>query len=93
MGSVATQVSESSGTELLSIDVGGSLMRVPKLKKPQPSPVSGGIITSEQIAKLTSSTNAMLKPNDPDTLYTPTDWESDSQHGGGASASEVSYTP
>jgi hypothetical protein len=88
LGSVATQISEASGTEMLSIDVGGSMMRVPKLKQPQPSPVSGGIITSEQLAKLSSAKNvSKSKQANPDALYTHSDWESDAAGGG---ASEVS---
>lgn len=86
LGSVVTQVSEASGTELLSIDVGGSMMRVPKLKQAQPSPISGGTITQEQLAKL-SATISKANATDPETYYTPSDWESDSQQGG---SSEVS---
>ena len=87
MGSVATQVSEASGTELLSIDVGGSMMRVPKLKQSQPPPVSGGVITSEQLAKMSSTIGKSMVQNS-EAFYTHSDWESDDQHGG---ASEVSY--
>ena len=91
LGSVATQVKASNrdGTDMLTIDVGGSMMRVPKLlnKNPQPSPLSGGIITSEQIAKLSnvSSSSASTKGTtilskakqaNPEALYTPSDWES-----------------
>jgi hypothetical protein len=88
LGSVATQLDGATGTEMLSIDVGGSMMRLPKLQQfapPQPSPVSGGTITSEQISKLTAKSP---KPNashhdsmDPDALYTGSDWESDAQMG------------
>jgi hypothetical protein len=88
LGSVATQLDGATGTEMLSIDVGGSIMRLPKLQQfapPQPSPVSGGTITSEQISKLTTKSP---KPNashhssmDPDALYTGSDWESDAQMG------------
>ena len=90
LGSVVTQVSEVTGTEMLSIDVGGSMMRVPKLKQaiaPLPPPtISGGVITPEELAKLSSS--ASSKPKDPDSLYTPSDWESDDHQGG--ATSEVS---
>jgi hypothetical protein len=92
MGSVATQVLEAGGTEMLSIDVGGSMMRVPKLKQSQsqPSPISGGIITSEQIAKFSAVKSvSKSKKADPDALYTASDWESDAA-GGATSASEVS---
>ena len=91
LGSVATQVragGDGNGTEMLSIDVGGSMMRVPKLfnKNPQPSPVSGGVITSDQIAKLsmvvtsknTTQTTKLSKAKqaNPEALYTHSDWES-----------------
>ncbi len=85
LGSVVTQVSEVTGTEMLSIDVGGSMMRVPKLKQAPPPPISGGIITSEELAKLSSRSS---KAKDSETLYTPSDWESDDPKGG--TASEVS---
>ena len=88
LGSVVTQVSEVTGTEMLSIDVGGSMMRVPKLKQtaaPPPS-ISGGVITPEELAKLSSGARTSTKPKDPDSLYTPSDWESDQ----GGTASEVS---
>jgi DEAD/DEAH box helicase len=99
LGTVATQV-ESDETQLLSIDVGGSVMRVAKLKQPELSPVSGGVITAEQIAKLTlvaqsgASTKSRKistsKEANPDALYTPTDWESDAQStGAGGTASEA----
>lgn len=99
MGNVATQLDQKSGQEMLSIDVGGSMMRVPKLKKAPVNvnlePASGGVITSEELAKLTPSltkgkkkekSSANKKAN-PDALYTQSDWESDSQAGG---VSEVS---
>jgi hypothetical protein len=88
LGSVATQLDGATGTEMLSIDVGGSMMRLPKLQQfapPQPSPVSGGTITSEQISKLTTKSSKPNAPNhktmDPDVLYTGSDWESDAQMG------------
>ena len=91
LGSVATQVT-SGGAELLSVDVGGSMMRVPKIKSEQTA-LSGGVITSEQIAKLagTSSSKQRVSKNkqaDPDALYTPSDWESDA-HSGAGTASET----
>jgi hypothetical protein len=86
LGSVATQVSESSGTEMLSIDVGGSMMRIPKLKQAQPSPLSGGVITSEQLAKMSATiTTSKAKAKNPEALYTASDWESDEHHSGGGS--------
>eukprot|EP00934_Nitzschia_sp_Nitz4_P006459 Nitzschia sp. Nitz4//scaffold4_size323378//89118//93846//NITZ4_000641-RA/size323378-augustus-gene-0.9-mRNA-1//1//CDS//3329553342//6449//frame0 len=89
MGSVATQVSgPANGKDLLSIDVGGSMMRVPKLAPPQQSPVSGGVITPDQIASLAAPKKSKATA-DPDALYTPSDWESDSQHGGNTSTSEA----
>lgn len=87
LGSVVTQVSEASGTEMLSIDVGGSMMRVPKLKQAQPSPVSGGVITPEQLAKMSATISSAKNSKDPEALYAPSDWESDDHRGG---ASEVS---
>lgn len=104
LGSVATQVKEPGGTtELLSIDVGGSMMRVPTIKQqPQPSPVfTSGVITSEEIAKLTSSSStttrkvtstsikiSQAKLADPEALYTASDWESDAQDATASAASE-----
>ena len=90
LGSVTTQISNSEGkTETLSIDVGGSVMRLSKLQpSSQPSPISGGVITPEQLAMLTSSGNlSKAKQKSPDALYTSSDWESDAPGGG---ASEVS---
>jgi hypothetical protein len=90
LGAVTTQVS-SGGAELLSIDVGGSMMRVPKLQK-QPDPtLSGGVITSEQIAKLSGSSTTTRnvsknKQANPDALYTASDWESDAQSGAGTAS-------
>ncbi|KAL3937509.1 MAG: hypothetical protein SGBAC_007401 [Bacillariaceae sp.] len=94
MGSVTTQVSETNGQEMLSIDVGGSMMRVPKLAKSDPvTHSSGGVITADQLAKLSStkksssSSSSKSATKDPDALYTASDWESD-QQGGNTSASE-----
>ncbi|CAJ1936744.1 unnamed protein product [Cylindrotheca closterium] len=85
MGNVTTQVSETNGQEMLTIDVGGSMMRVPKLVKSDPvTPSSGGVITADQLAKLSSKKPKPSK--DPDALYTASDWESDQQ--GNTSASE-----
>lgn len=92
MGNVTTQIS-AGGADLLTVDVGGSLMRVPKLSnQSMPSPVSGGIITSAQLAKLTAASHApasKVSQNEKanaDALYTPSDWESDTQSvvGGGS---------
>ncbi|VEU33632.1 unnamed protein product [Pseudo-nitzschia multistriata] len=91
LGNVATQVRVGTdgkiGKEMLSIDVGGSMMRVPKLfhnKQPQPSPVSGGVITPDMIAKLSTAASiptkatpvSKAKQANPEALYTPSDWES-----------------
>lgn len=88
MGSVTTQVKVSESDkdrdniEMLSIDVGGSMMRIPKLinKNTQPTPLSGGVITSEEIAKLSRSaenkTLSKAKIANPEAFYTPSDWES-----------------
>jgi hypothetical protein len=90
LGSVTTQVSNSGGTETLSIDVGGSVMRLPKLQPTQPSPVSGGFITSDQLAMLSSGReSSKAKQKDPDVLYTNSDWESDAQGGGTSEVSGV----
>ena len=92
MGNVVTQISESTGTELLSIDVGGSMMRVPMFKQVTPPPLSGGIITPEELVKLShDSLPSKGKAIDPEALYNPSDWESDDHHGG-ATASDVSST-
>jgi hypothetical protein len=100
LGSVATQLNETTA-EMLSIDVGGSMMRLPKLKRSTPETetapvVSGGVITSEQLAKLTlasshnhnhkTKTSSADKKVDPDALYTNSDWESDAQTTGGATS-------
>jgi hypothetical protein len=92
MGSVTTQIS-TQGAELLNIDVGGSMMRIPKLTKTSSPPVvSGGVITSEQISLLSSKPKlSKNKRENPEAFYTPSDWESDAPSGvgGGGSASEV----
>jgi hypothetical protein len=89
LGTVATQVvagTDGSGTETLSIDVSGSMMRGAKhsLRSPKPSPVSGRVITSDQIAELSMGTAkskktvklSKAKQDNPEALYTATDWES-----------------
>ena len=86
LGSVTTQV---KGEKTLSIDVSGSMMRASKLlpthsPKTPITPISGGIITSDEIAKLSVVTSKTLKKNNlskakqenPDALYTASDWES-----------------
>jgi hypothetical protein len=93
LGNVATQLDKKDGDDnMLNIDVGGSMMRLPKLKKgPKLEPESGGVITSEELAKLTPSSSKRESANkkaNPDALYTQSDWESDNQAGG---TSEVSY--
>lgn len=94
MGSVTTQVTEStSGSEILSIDVGASMMRAPNLKKQsiqqqqQPHPVSGGVITADQLAKMVPVSKA--KEENPDAFYTASDWESDVQASPGPSDMET----
>ena len=90
MGNVVTQISESTGTELLSIDVGGSMMRVPKFKQVSPPPISGGIITPEELVKLSyDSLPSKPKPIETEALYNPSDWESDDNRGA-ATPSDVS---
>ena len=86
LGSVATQV--NAGKQRLSIDVGGSMMRAPKLSSQSPrtpvTPISGGVITSDEIAKLSMSTTkaskksklSKAKQENPEALYTASDWES-----------------
>jgi ATP-dependent RNA helicase DDX46/PRP5 len=77
LGSVSTQVSETSGAEILSIDVGGSMMRVPKLKKISAAPLSGGVITADQLAKMANTTRkSSSKQANTDAIYTASDWES-----------------
>ena len=86
LGSVTTQV---KGEKTLSIDVSGSMMRASKLlpthsPKTPITPISGGIITSDEIAKLSAVTSKPSKKNNlskakqenPDALYTASDWES-----------------
>ena len=86
LGSVTTQV---KGEKTLSIDVSGSMMRASKLlpthsPKTPITPISGGIITSDEIAKLSAVTSKTSKKNNlskakqenPDALYTASDWES-----------------
>lgn len=87
MGNVVTQISESTGTELLSIDVGGSMMRVPKFKQSSVPQISGGVITPEELAKISqdSLSSTSKTARDPEALYTPSDWESDDHQGAGAS--------
>ena len=88
LGSVTTQVgagTDGDGKQILSIDVGGSMMRVSKLLPRSPkTPISGGIITSDEIAKLSMTTTknskktklSKAKQDNPEALYTHSDWES-----------------
>ena len=81
MGSVATQDSEVNIS--LSIDVGGSMMRASKSSSSKPTtPVSGGVITSEQLEQLGGK-----RKDSTDALYTHSDWESDA-HTGASGASD-----
>jgi DEAD/DEAH box helicase len=87
LGKVVTQTKEADGTAgLLSIDVGGSMMRASKQLEEQhaaPGNFSSGVITSEEVARLTSSNHKSLvttplskaKLANPEALYTASDWE------------------
>ena len=88
LGTIATQVgakSDGISTDMLSIDVGGSMMRVSKQtpQNPKSLPISGGIITSDEITQLSIVTKNLkpiklskAKQANPDAFYTPSDWES-----------------
>jgi len=83
MGSVATQDGDVQVS--LSIDVGGSMMRVSKKSSSKPAtPVSGGVITSEQLEQLGGK-----RKDSTDALYTHSDWESDAHAGHSASEPET----
>ena len=89
-------LSETKGSEMLSVDVGGSVMRLPKLTQqaPQPSPISGGVITSEQISRLSKNPrSAVSSATDPDALYSQSDWESDAQAGDNSEVRNLLCTP
>lgn len=90
MGNVVTQ--ETIDETTLSIDVGGSMMRVPSLAiQPKPvTPVSGGAITAEELTQMKTIKPIKPKKEPTEALYSPNDWESDAQ-GGNESASEVCY--
>lgn len=84
MGSIATQETGGETGITLSVDVAGSMMRATAASQQlKPPPVSGGVITPEQLAQLGS---APSKRKASDALYSETDWESDAQ---GASAYET----
>jgi hypothetical protein len=71
MGSVASQ--QPDGVATLSIDVSGSIMRQtsnPPLQST--TPVSGGVITPEELAQLDGKVKVLAG-----ALYTHSDWESD----------------
>jgi hypothetical protein len=81
--------SEKVVQNALSIDVGGSMLRPPKLTNYNHShsknatPVSGGVITPEELAKLTGEKSKTKSTSKADgAYYGPSDWET--------SASEVS---
>ena len=89
LGNIATQVRVGNNgidKEILSIDVGGSMMRNSKFspKVPKPIPISGGVITPDEIAKLSMLTTKNVqtiqlsrdKQATSEALYTPSDWES-----------------
>lgn len=73
LGSIATQQPKAT----LSVNVAGSMMRLPKAAPQggQTTPLSGGIITPEQLELMSRKKK---KPKPADALYTPSDWESDS---------------
>lgn len=83
MGEVVIQTKEG----ILSVDVSGSMMRQ-EASKPTPTatdllvPSSGGVITPEELAKLSGTKEKSSRKPD-DAYYGPSDWET--------SASEVSY--
>lgn len=86
LGSVATQQAQTT----LSIDVGGSMMRIqtPASSLANPTtPLSGGVITPAQLEQLKGGGGASKKKKPPGALYSPSDWESDSH--GGASEPET----
>ena len=59
----------------LKINASGSMMR-PTVDNPI-TPISGGVITQEQLEHLTGRSTVTTKANDPDALYSVSDWESD----------------
>ena len=79
-GSVATQ------DENFKINVSGSMMR-PSIDN-LITPISGGVITQEQLELLTGRSTVATKANDPDVLYSASDWESDA-HANSASEPET----
>lgn len=85
MGKVEIQQAKD---QMLSIDVSGSMMRQMKpigQNGARGTPVSGGVITPEELAKLTGD-KEKRKPSrkEEGAFYGPSDWET--------SASEVSYS-
>jgi len=74
--------SEKVVQNALSIDVGGSMLRPPKLTNHNHShsknatPVSGGVITPEELAKLTGEKSKTKSTSKADgAYYGPSDWE------------------
>jgi hypothetical protein len=79
-GNVVTEVEVS-----LSIDVSGSMMRGTSNTKSKPAtPLSGGVITSEQLEQLGGK-----RKDSSDALYTHSDWESDAHAANSASEPET----
>mmetsp|Transcript_22962 Transcript_22962/g.32862 ORF Transcript_22962/g.32862 Transcript_22962/m.32862 type:complete len:532 (+) Transcript_22962:77-1672(+) len=77
MGSVITQ---QEGGASLKIDVSGSMMRAPSSSSQQKelnTPISGGVVTAEQLAAMTKASHKSHKKNKGDALYTASDWESE----------------
>ena len=81
MGSVAMQ----NKLEVLKVDVGGSMMNLPSKKTPMASPLTGGVITAEDLARINQSS----KQKD-GAIFTASDWESDNVNNDIESSSEVS---
>ena len=80
MGSVAMQ----NKLEVLKVDVGGSMMNLSSKKTPMASPLTGGVITAEDLARLNQSS----KQKD-GAIFTASDWESDNVNNEVESSSEV----
>lgn len=82
-GSVAAQ--DGNVKVSLSIDVSGSMMRGTSKRSSKPAtPVSGGVITSEQLEQLGGK-----RKDSSDALYTHSDWESDAHAANSASEPET----
>uniref|UniRef100_A0A7S2SL86 RNA helicase n=1 Tax=Eucampia antarctica TaxID=49252 RepID=A0A7S2SL86_9STRA len=101
MGSVAMQNNNSKEEGgILEVDVGGSMMKLSTAttttnnnKPPLASPLTGGVITAEDLTRLNQSSSKQKDTTSAgdDEMFTHSDWESDTAHNNGAesSASEV----